>query len=360
MALFSKDFNIWKALYDWDPQAAAVNWWADPNNGCAHDTIFHFCRRARVCAMVEDRYGYYYRGGAQGQVQDPNQPKQLESSKTTFCMLCPPQPCNAEEQSCPNGKVALKPGLAVSHELDTNGEPYVISRAVCPKSCSPGYWLTCLNSDQKQKCRYQAPTEKMIFGEVDKDRGVAKWIQQNRLAGNGVLPVAMQIRFGLLIDECYPCLYANGLSHYGETMLLADSQLVKKGYLDFYCPGGDQPPVACPQGQVSNIDSKTNSSGPCDCMDGYYRDGATCRLCPAGSYCLFERGIVACPTDTYSLAGASVCLPCGTDSGACGPAQALIRCMGAKWQTQNAYCVDCQNCMFSGGKGGVPCQRVST
>jgi hypothetical protein len=358
MSLFSKNFNLWKAIWDWDPVAAAVNWWSDPNNGCAKDTLFRFCRRARVCEMVEERYGYYFRGGAQGQVA-PNQPKEVESSKTTFCMLCPPQPCSAEEQSCPNGKVVLKPGLGFSEELNINGEPYATTSALCSKSCSAGYWLTCLNSNEKEKCSYLAPTSKMAADGADRDKGVARWIQQNRMAGNGVLPVAMQLKFGFLIGECYPCLYANGLSHYGEPLLLADSHLVKQGYLDFYCPGGEQAPVRCPQGQVSKIDSRTNSSGACDCMDGYYRVGSVCQPCPAGFKCTFGvQTPVVCPADTFSLAGAANCTQCNTDNGRCGPTQALSRCLSG-FQDRDAYCVDCQNCRLPGITSGVPCQRAS-
>jgi hypothetical protein len=342
MSIFGRVPVGWRDKFQWDR--------AFPQCNHRDDGI---CRQATVCDIQDQIWGRHLQVGMATVL---NGEKTMKDEKRQFCVFCIPSPCTIQEQSCSNGMVATTP-LETAAEVDSGtGFPYAYTKATCTKSCSPGYWLTCMNADRTQKCSYVVPTRAMKEGKM-----VPQWIQKNRMAANGNPAVAMSTRFGLLVEECYPCLHANGLSHYQEPLLLTDGPMVNKGYLNFHCPGGDQAPQTCPEGQVSKIDRSTNSSGPCDCMDGYYRDGATCRLCPAGSYCLFGKGTVACPTDTYSLAGASACLPCGTDRSACGPAQALVRCMGAQWQTQNAYCVDCQNCKFSGGKGGgVPCQRVST
>ena len=340
MSMFTKDVGYWKKYYKWDRASASCN---SPDN---------LCRQQSVCELQDQTWGRHLQVGMATVL---NGEKTMKHENRQFCVFCLPSPCTVQEQSCSNGMVATTP-LETATEVDSGtGFPHTITKAICTKSCSPGYGLTCMNADRTQKCSYVVPTRAMKEGKM-----VPQWIQKNRMAANGNPAVAMSTRFGLLVEECYPCLHANGLSHYQEPLLLTDGPMVNRGYLNFHCPGGDQAPQTCPEGQVSKIDRSTNSSGPCDCMDGYHRDGATCRPCPAGSYCLFGKGAVACPTDTYSLAGASACLPCGTDRSACGPAQALVRCMGAQWQTQNAYCVDCQNCKFSGGKGGVPCQRVST
>jgi hypothetical protein len=346
MSMFTTDIGYWKKHYKWDKTSARCNY---------QDTL---CRQQSVCEIQEQNWGRFSAVEAWDTVlvvEGAPGSRTFKDEKRQFCVLCLPSPCTLQDQKCSNGMVSPFP-LETATEVDSGtGLQHVITKAICTKSCSPGYWLTCMNADRTEKCSYVVPTRAMKEGKM-----VPQWIQKNRMAANGNTAVAMSTRFGLLIDECYPCLHANGLSHYQEPLLLTDGTMVNKGFLNFYCPGGDQAPQICPENQVSKIDRSTNSSGPCNCMDGYYRDGATCRLCPAGYYCLFDKGIVACPTDTYSLAGATACTPCGTDRSACGPAQALVRCMGEKWQTQNAYCVDCQNCKFSGGMGGVPCQRVST
>ena len=339
-----KNPSAWIGVYDWNMQAASANNFMNPDLGC--HTGDRICRSATTCKMTQAT-SYF--------------------SQTNDCVLCPPRPCTPDEQKCRNGFVALAPGLKASTEINTQtGFKYVYQMPMCQKSCSPGYWLTCLNSDNVQGCSYLVPNADMTSvmldsgsSQADKDRQVAQWIQQNRAASGGVLPVVMILKFGLLINECYPCSYANGLSHYGEPLLLVDNNLLQSGYLSFYCPGGGQAPVLCPPGHVSKIDNATKASGPCQCMDGYYAtEGGGCQACPAGYYCTFNSGKLACPTDTYSVAGASACTPCSTDNTLCGATQALTRCVNGQ-QTQNAQCIDCQLCMYPGTSTGVPCQRVS-
>lgn len=165
---------------------------------------------------------------------------------------------------------------------------------------------------------------------------------------------------GLLVDSCYPCLYANGVSHYGEPVILTDSALMSQGYLSFYCPGADSAPVVCPANMLSQIDRSTNTSSECKCKPGYYQSGSGCALCPAGQFCAFGSAPVDCPADQYSLSGASACAPCRTDTGVCGANFALRRCIGGpSFQNRDADCVDCQSCQTgSVSQGLVPCQRV--
>ena len=170
----------------------------------------------------------------------------------------------------------------------------------------------------------------------------------------------MTVGFGALIDKCYPCLYANGVSHYGEPLLLTDSALVVQGFLSFYCPGGDSAPVSCPVNKLSKIDPATNTSGTCQCKPGYFESGGGCKLCPAGQYCAFGAQPVNCTADQYSLSGASACQPCRTDPGVCGANFALRRCIGGPDnQNRDADCVDCQSCRTGASGTGYPCQRVT-
>ena len=282
------------------------------------------------------------------------------------CVFCPPVPCTTEEKSCRNGFVMPSPGLQVGQQADQNGYRYAYTKAQCTQACESGYWLTCINSDRSKGCSYMAPSADVVSVAINADASdqsrkmqIARWIGSNRAAFT-LLPVPMTVGYGLLINKCYPCLFANGVSHYGEPLLLTDSALVSQGYLSFYCPGGDSAPVPCPVNMLSRIDPNTNTSSECNCKPGYYKNGNVCDLCPAGQFCAFGSAPVDCPVDHYSLSGASACTPCRTDAGVCGANFALRRCIGGPaFQNRDADCVDCQSCQTgSVSAGSVPCQRV--
>ena len=338
----------WYSLYNWDQL-----------EGC--NKAGSMCTRPVKCTVVQRYTAQTIRDNiAQGY-------QKIDYDYSRVCLICPPLACTPAEINCKNGQVLPSPGLIASSVTNAQGVNVVYRKPRVKLPCAAGYWLTCQNSDAATGCEYIPPNMDMIRvvqGESipsrEKQNQIGLWIAQNRAAYNQQLPVPMTVGWGLLVDRCYPCLYANGVSHYGGAVILTDSVLMSQGYLSFYCPGADSAPVPCPVNTLSRINPSTNTSSECKCKPGYYQIGDRCDLCPAGQFCVFGSAPQNCTTDHYSLSGASACTPCRTDTGVCGANFALRRCIGGPaFQNRDADCVDCQSCQTgSVSAGSVPCQRV--
>lgn len=352
-------------VYDVLP-TSPLNWnlfGDDPKGVCQPSN--NICNRRMYCTLTQQYKripaitGFSF---AKANVQDL-------SSFTDRCQFCMPIACPLAATQCRNGFVMRTPGLTASLFKDSSNYKYAYTSAHCNIPCRPGYWMTCLSADRMKGCTYTVPNSDVALTVIDPDASardkqtqIALWINKNRNDNGGQLPMAMTMDRGLLIDRCFPCAQANGVPHYGSQTFITDKALFDDGYLDFYCPGGDNPPVSCPPMQVSKIDRATNASGVCKCRDGYYMDAAqACQLCPAGFFCVFGADKQPCPNDSYAPAGVSACTPCRTDTRICLDGQALRRCInGPDFQSTDAECLDCNECIVGSftGLGLKPCQNV--
>lgn len=324
----------------------------DPNTG--------FCRYMRVCKMREEIWGQhnflpimYFKADPNvhlydnGDIEDRDA---LAPQITERCLACPVMACDS--YTCPNGKVNAVPQPTV------NG--LVITKPACSKSCSAGTFLTCRTDAE---CKYQVMTDTDVKSG---DAGVRKWYSENvyNLKTNVNVPLLSEA--GPPVSECYPCYLARDRSHYGKVASTEDT-FYDQNFLKFVCPGGDEEPKRCATNEVSRFNVERKTSTGCKCQPGFFREGDRCVPCTAGFYCAWnaadEPVKLPCPTDKYSLSGASVCVDCDTNTN-CGAGLALTRCkqsQGAEvpgaFQTRNARCVSCEACQQLGGD--TPCYRVS-
>ena len=317
------------------------------------DVVGEYCRNLRVCRMQEEVWGkldsstmwHMYNYAANIQNRDKLAPKTTEK-----CLVCPVMACDA--YSCPNGKVNVAP-------IPTyNG--LVITKPQCSKACSAGTFLTCRTD---AACEYQVMTD---LNAKNGDAGARDWYSANvyNLKTNVNVPLLSEA--GPPVGECYPCYLARDRSHYGRVASTEDT-FYDQGFLKFVCPGGGDAPVRCAANEVARFSAERKTSTGCKCQPGFFREGDRCVPCTAGFYCAWnaadEPVRLPCPTDKYSLSGASVCVDCDTNTN-CGAGLALTRCKQSQggeapgaFQSRNARCVSCEACQQLGGD--TPCYRVS-
>ena len=244
--------------------------------------------------------------------------------------------------------------------------------------CAPGSWLTCKSgTSTAESCRYQVRRTYLQGDSMDsfgiprnvfwKDEDIPKWLNNLRLNDADINTVITATNVYDLVGQCYPCRYAANVAHYGNFANVAVDSL-KSGKLPFKCIGGASPPVDCPDFQVAVMDARGWAS-VCQCDDGYYSNftGGLCERCPAGSYCAIDMKNspywtqkLPCPKYYYSLAGASTCTKCNTDSASCCPSGVndcgLVRtaCL-TDFQDRDSRCIDCTSCRELDPQGEAPC-----
>ena len=287
-------------------------------------------------------------------------------ARTTACAMCVPDECTGEQLSCPNGRIVGSAsglgGELVSRTRDINGEVVRLTKPLCEVACPAGTWLTCQDDTE---CMYVSPSAEAIREISGNQTGpgasaaVRRWIQKNRQAYRDGVPVSLDL--GVPVDRCYPCHLAANLRHFGRRVT-TDAVLLGQGYLQFECPGGSLGPRMCGSNEVSQIET----SSPCQCKPGWFRDGqGVCQPCEAGHRCRFgatlASGMEACPVDTFASGGSAECVACGKDAGRCGAHEALTRCSGVGFQGRDSECVDCNTCMEVSGRqvpGTKPCLHL--
>lgn len=319
-----------------------------------------FCRYMKVCEMEERVWAKVNGGDALVDLSTAciADMTYYGARGTRQCLACPAQKCRDGDAVCPNGRVSAAP-LPVF--LDGFGAPTVISKPSCDVSCSAGTFLTCKTGSQ---CYYQ------VISEHQQSRGAAglvEWFQYNYKQLGSDVSFVFPPTVGL-VGDCYPCLLARGMVHLGR-YLDSDYGLLEDGYLEYQCRGGPDPPERCAQrNQVTRVDPATNRTGACGCRPGYYYSAGSgsCAACPPGFKCAWQGTTpptpVECENDAYSTGGASECRPCDKNL-QCRADEAATRCLQSggqgKYQTRNAYCTSCINCIqLSGPSGTVPCASI--
>lgn len=296
------------------------------------------------------------------------------------CNVCIP---STSSGICQAGMYATTP--MPSSSLET-GSPYGVSTCT---PCVAGTWLTCKSGtstypnicsypvqrtvwtgsyfQMMTSVRFQAP--RGFFTDLSwANESIGTWVR-NVVLQNSDINILPQL--GTLVGQCYPCRYAANVAHYGVTAN-AGADLIEKGWLPFKCMGGAAAPEPCPNKppdiQVAVMDERGWASR-CQCKDGYYSNftGGPCERCPAGSYCAIDMKNspywtqkLPCPKYYYSLAGASICTKCNTDSASCCPSGVkdcgLVRtaCL-ADFQDKDSRCIDCTSCRELDPQGEAPC-----
>ena len=263
-----------------------------------------------------------------------------------------------------------------------------------PIPCPPGTWMTCTsaldNDDARPNaCGYPAAVQGQSYtswaavlkrhnaANVFASRPVAVFAQRKRAAYEDTVP-------GVNGATCYPCVLAQGKSHFGTPILLELEATLQANATSFYCPGGIAIPTPCSYPRVNPFNPTTGvgMGTSCVCPPGYYSpdglatgDGA-CAMCPAGSFCGMSRFVDAagstcstkdagpqvCPSGTFSAAGAAVCTPCKTNEDAqCGKTKRLTKCdqmsdePRTRFQTRDARCVGCGDCRSQDKPDLQPC-----
>jgi hypothetical protein len=292
----------------------------------------------------------------------PDDVRDLEVGKCADCQFAP-----CEEYTCPQGRVTGSP-------IETKAGK-VIRVPVCDVQCAAGTFLTCQNGPT---CKYQAYSDVNAAADARVARsGSLEWFRENMMVvktdANVLNPGAGEM-VAPPVQGCYPCRHAVDLMHY-KAVSSTDEALRDKGYLRFFCPGGELGPVRCPSDQVTRVDDASGQTSACGCRPGYFINASysACRPCIAGHFCAWN-GMTPpspeeCPADQYSAGGASECTPC--DMGRrCDAGQALTRCKKSQgnepkgaFQKENAFCVDCNRCQQLQGSlslpDAVPCYKVS-
>ena len=257
-------------------------------------------------------------------------------------------------------------------------------------SCPVGTWMTCRDAppDGESKdgiCNYPVAT----YGETVKQwHGDINLFNTEKKQSNTVVKLVSFPSAGPFEDtvpgvngaSCYPCRTAGGRTHYGNYMGKTSSQDLVDHVLDYYCPGGNQPPVSCTNFKVTPFDPKTGITtlATCVCGNGYWRDSSgNCQPCPAGSYCNVLNATgdsaaqdprpIPCPDGFFSGVMAKECTECSTDVNQCTSNQRLTSCRlntdttkplseRTKYQKADAKCVSCNDCEAFGRQGGKPCR----
>lgn len=111
-----------------------------------------------------------------------------------------------------------------------------------------------------------------------------------------------------------------------------------------FCPGGEAPPEACPDPNMSSPPGSV-ALAACACEPGFYDDppGANCSVCPENFYCPGGAAQTPCPANSGALAGAgaeSDCLcPLPLANGTCVPCPPGVCCDGAPVAHAGSACV---------------------
>lgn len=232
--------------------------------------------------------------------------------------------CGAK--SCSNGYYSTT-------YLNKDSRGYVISHNEC-LPCKPGTWLTCIDV---ANCAYDVPESKGTFSggeQIYKPKGLDP------------------------VGACFSCETAgNSKEHYGKTNVAIGIESSNPS--DWYCPGGNLPPVMC---KAPYSGSNTNRTY-CACPAGYYNRGGVdpCVVCPPGYRCV-DGEQQACPDNYYQdQSGASECLPCLLNGGLSNSCeingQKMRKCVGA-YKSQPPLCVQCNACRHwyeSSSAGVVDC-----
>ena len=315
---------------------------------CLPETPGGYCRDRRVCSMRVVQNGYWDAAG-RVYVRPGFNKLELEVDKCVNCVMAP-----CASWNCPSGRVNGKALETVAGR--------VIRLPECGVACSAGRFLTCSGIGA---CQHQVYTQENARLDADGSKnGANKWHWDNVNVVKGVANVLDPKEASPPVGDCYPCRLADGLTHLGR-YYETESGLYSAGYVRFTCPGGASGPVDCGQNQVSRYDVATESASGCGCKPGFYFNGTLgkCAPCVPGYKCAWSGmsppALVPCEADTYSLSGAEACTPCRTDSGSCADGQALTRCkFGARYQSQDARCVSCVQCLQLGGE--TPCYGISS
>jgi hypothetical protein len=371
------------------------------------------CMRAVKCFMYQEIFAYAvtkweepgYTGAKEYVVPKHLEPiKQIDMRANGWvpwaimynraCVMCQPRQCMRDDGfACPNGRVSR-------NAVSSNSVGVSWGRPNCEVLCEPGTWLTCPRSSQ---CSFispstfhlgnptlKGPQKEVLSGfyeefkpggvrlgnnlwgiiqgttEIGTDLAVFKrqWIKSNM--NSGMNTISMLDSWPLPVGACYPCLLANGILH-NNVITFTDSDLLKQGFLKFFCPGESSMPIYCDTNKVSRINPATNRSGVCECMNGYHMVNGNCEMCPAGFYCKWS-GLTPptpreCDTDQYSREGWTDCKACTKNTAQCTSTEALTRCQRngkGTWQKEDARCISCQQCQqVTNAEGSVPCYRVT-
>ena len=301
------------------------NTWADSNcKGCSEGGS------AYVTDMTV-RHPYMPRPGDPLELFGP-----LTYERVIFeseCMVILQANCGARQ--CRNGQYST--GFTY---IDSNG--YVTSPTEC-LPCKPGTWLTCIDDIS---CNYDIPDnpgDPFIGGNVI-------------YSPYGQAPVG----------GCFSCDSAGGGKvHYGKTQLSTYIEPGGTSPLQWYCPGGVEPPVMCRSPFVGSDPNHTM----CVCPDGWYSIVTGCAQCQPGYMC--PGGYAQeCPDHTYQdTVGATSCNRCTSDGTATGDplasclggtannAKVLRKCIG-RFKAEAPQCVSCNMCKrdyVSSPAGQVDC-----
>lgn len=351
------DLQAGQLGYNWYPQHVIAT------GNCIASSVDRFCRRRRICKMVESLHGWLLDGPSVYREnlytlssKNVKGYADMQDMTTDRCVVCQFTPCGA--YTCPEGKVN---GAA----LETVGGK-VIRLPECGVSCAEGTYLTCKVGSE---CAYQVYTqEEARLDSGGALRGSYAWYRSNVLIQKVDVNIADIAKAIPPVQGCYPCHHAAWQVHHG-TMAMTDDVLYDKGFLRFRCPGGSSAPERCGERQVTRFERATNTSSQCGCEPGFYLNSTVgkCAPCPAGFFCEWN-GMsgpepVECPADTYATGGAAKCERCNMDR-QCENGQALTRCKPGQggetkgiFQRENARCVSCQECQQL--QGPTPCYRVS-
>ena len=261
--------------------------------------------------------------------------------------------------------------------------------------CPPGTWMTCtsaLDNDDAREgaCGYPAAVRGQSYASwaavlkrhnavnIGASRTVGVYTRRRGAAYENMVP-------GLNGASCYPCALAGGVTHFGTYVPPDLETTLQANATSFYCPGGIAKPTLCSFPRVNPFNPVTGvgMGEACVCPPGYYSpdglatgDGA-CAMCPAGSFCGMSRfvdaagstcstkdaGPQACPSGTFSAAGASECKPCVTVNvpSQCGSIRRLTKCdqmpdePKTRFQTRDARCVGCGDCRSQDKPDLQPC-----
>lgn len=214
--------------------------------------------------------------------------------------------CDAGEY-CPEGRLFTPPATEGGSTSSVGGTP-------CPTGITSGASSSTADDCKVLKAGYYVPSG-YVTGTAATTCPANSYCVGNGIIGYGEVGRSSCPAGSTSGTGSSKCKIDAGYYYDGSDVKQCPAGSYCEGGGDYPTTGGASGKTACPTIGTTS-DAGASSDGDCNKLKpGYYFDGTTVELCEAGSYCsggaTFSTGTAigssACPSDTTSAAGASIC-----------------------------------------------------